>query len=44
MEALYEWFVEIPVGFVGIQGLILIIVIVGAFIFKLKLHKPKKEE
>ena len=44
MEALYEWFTEIPVESVGMQGLIWVILIAGAFIFKLKLFKPKKKK
>ena len=44
MEALYQSFMAIPVKSVGILGLVQMIFIVGALIFKLEMSAPKKEK
>ena len=44
MEAIYQSFMEIPIHAVKFQGLILMILIIGAFIFKFVIPSPKKEK
>ena len=44
MEALYQSFMAIPIKSVGILGLLQMIFIVGALIFKLEILAPKKEK
>ena len=44
MEALYQSFMAIPIESVGILGLVQMIFIVGALIFKLEMSAPKKEK
>ena len=43
MEALYQSFMSIPIESVGILGLVQMIVIAGAVIFKLAVPAPQKE-
>lgn len=42
MELLIESFMEIPLDFVRLQGLVQIIIISGLLIFKLMIPNPKK--
>ncbi len=42
MELLFESFMEIPLEFVRLQGLVQLIVISGLLIFKLVIPNPKK--
>lgn len=42
MEALYEGISAIPIKAVGLQGAILLVLVVAALIFKLRIPKPKK--
>lgn len=44
MEALYQSFTQIPIHAVSSQGLVLMIFISGAFIFKFVMPKPKKKK
>ena len=44
MEALYQSFMAIPLKSVGLLGLVQIIFIAGAVIFKLVITVPKKEK
>ena len=44
MEALYQPFLAVPINSVGILGLIQMIFIAGALIFKLQIMAPKKEK
>jgi hypothetical protein len=44
MEALYQSFTVIPINSVGILGLVQMIFIAGAVIFKLVITVPKKEK
>ena len=44
MEALYQSFVAIPIKSVGIFGLLQMIFIAGAFVFKLGMPAPKKND
>ena len=42
MEALYQSFLEIPIEAVRFQGLVQMILVLGALIFKLIIQAPKK--
>ncbi len=44
MEALYQSFQQIPVDAVGLQGLVQMIIVAGAVIFKFLIPKPKKKD
>ena len=44
MEALYQSFMTIPIEAVGLSGLVQIIFIAGAVIFKSMIPVPKKEK
>jgi hypothetical protein len=44
MEALYQSFQQIPVDAVGLQGLVQIVLLAGAVIFKFLIPKPKKKD
>ncbi len=44
MEALYQSFMAIPIESVGLLGLVQMIFIVGAVIFKFMIPVPKKEK
>ena len=44
MEALYQSFMVIPIKSVGILGLLQMICIAGALIFKFQISAPKKEK
>ncbi len=44
MEALYQSFQQIPVDAVGLQGLVQMIVLAGAVVFRLLIPKPKKKD
>lgn len=44
MEALYQSFMEIPISAVKFQGLIQMILVVGALIFKFVIPAPKKKK
>jgi hypothetical protein len=43
MEALFQSFLEIPIKAVSMIGLIQLVLVVGVFMFKLRVPKPKKE-
>jgi hypothetical protein len=42
MELLFESFMEIPLDFVRLQGLVQLIIISGLLIFKVMIPNPKK--
>ncbi len=44
MEALYQSFQQIPVDAVGLQGLVQMIILTGAVIFRFLIPKPKKKD
>lgn len=44
MEPLYQSFLAIPIDAVGIQGLVQMILLLGAVIFKLAIPKPKNQK
>lgn len=44
MQPLYEMFTHVTLESVRTFGLILIIVLAGVFVFKLRINKPKKGE
>jgi len=44
MEALYQSFLAIPVDAVSFQGLVQLVLISGAVIFKLVIPKPKNQK
>ncbi|MEE8430383.1 MAG: hypothetical protein V3S16_03965 [Candidatus Desulfatibia sp.] len=44
MEALYQSFQQIPIEAVGLQGLVQIVLLVGAVAFRFLIPKPKKKD
>jgi hypothetical protein len=44
MEELYQSFMAIPIESVGLLGLLQMIIIAGAVIFKFEIPVPKKEK
>jgi len=44
MEALFQSFLVIPISAVKLQGLIMMILVAGALIFKLVIPAPKKKK
>ncbi len=44
MEPLYQSFLAIPIDAVGLQGLVQMVFVAGAVIFKLLIPAPKKKE
>ena len=44
MEALYQSFMAIPIKSVGLLGLVQMMFIAGAVIFKIAIPTPKKEK
>ena len=44
MEPLYQSFLAIPIDAVGLQGVVQIVLLAGAVIFKLLIPAPKKKK
>ncbi len=44
MEPLYQSFLAIPIDAVGLQGLVQMVFIAGALIFKLVIPAPKRKK
>jgi hypothetical protein len=44
MEPLYQSFLAIPIDAVGFQGMVQMVLIAGAVIFKLLIPAPKKKK